>query len=207
MRKFPKLEAKEFQIFKKLNSPAKILDFLNTLPINFESHGNTCRSPLETLKHKEAHCLEGAMLAAAILWFHGEKPILMDLQSVYKDDDHVVTLFKKSGRWGAISKTNHAVLRYREPIYRTLRELAISYFHEYFMDDGVKTLRTNSNPFSMLRYNASWLTDKKSLHYVAEDLDDSPHFDLLPENASRRLRKADKIEIEAGKITEWKNKS
>lgn len=206
MRQFPKLQLKEFRIFKKLNSPAKIQDFLDTLPINFESHGNTCRSPLETLKRKEAHCLEGAMLASAILWSHGERPLLLDLRSVYRDDDHVVTLFKKSGRWGAISKTNHAVLRYREPIYKTVRELATSYFHEYFMNDGIKTLRTYSAPFSMLGYGTSWLTDNKSLRYIAEDLDVSKHFELLPKNAHRNLRRADKIEIEAGKITEWKER-
>jgi hypothetical protein len=206
MRAFPKLEQKEFRIFKKLNSPAKIQDFLDTLPINFESRGNTCRSPLETLKKKEAHCLEGAMLASAILWSHGERPLLMDLKSVYRDDDHVVTLFKKSGRWGAISKTNHAVLRYREPVYKTIRELAMSYFHEYFMDDGVKTLRTYSAPLNMLRYGLSWLTDKNSLRYIAGGLDDSPHFELFPEKLARRFRRADKIEIEAGKITKWKKK-
>lgn len=149
--------------------------------------------------------MEGAMLAAACLWYHGEKPLLLDLRTIYRDDDHVVAPFRKSGRWGAISKTNHAVLRYREPVYASVRELAMSYFHEYFLDDGAKTLRTHSVPFSMLRYGSSWLTDPGSLLRIAEDLDSSPHLELLPENGSRRLRRADKIEIEAGKITEWKN--
>jgi len=204
MRKFPSTAAKKLRIFKKLSSPARIQNFLDTLPINFEEGGRTCRSPLSVLKKGEAHCLEGAMLAAAALWFHGERPLLLDLRSVYRDDDHVVTLFRHAGRWGAISKTNHAVLRYREPVYKNVRELAMSYFHEYFMDDGVKTLRTHSTPFNLLRYDASWLTDGKDVHYVAEDLDDSPHLELISENSIRRLRRADGIEIKVGKIVEWK---
>lgn len=204
MRKFPANLEKEFHIFKKLNLAAKIQNFLDTLPINLEKGGRTCRSPLSVLEKKEAHCLEGAMFAAACLWFHGEEPLLLDLRSVYRDDDHVIALFREGGRWGAISKTNHAVLRYREPVYKNIRELAMSYFHEYFMDNGAKTLRTHSAPFSLLRYDSSWLTDKKNLHYVSRDLDDSPHLELIPGKAVRRLRRADKIEIEAGKIVEWK---
>jgi hypothetical protein len=204
MRKFPSTLKKEFRIFKKLNSPKKIQNFLDTLPINLEEGGRTCRSPLEVLERKEVHCIEGAMFSAACLWFHGERPLLLDLRSVYRDNDHVVALFRQAGHWGAISKTNHAVLRYREPAYRTIRELAMSYFHEYFLDNGAKTLRTYSTPLNLLRYGPSWLTDKKNLTYISEDLDDSPHFELLPENLIRRLRKADKIEIEAGKLVEWK---
>ncbi len=117
----------------------------------------------------------------------------------------MVALFRENRRWGAISKTNHAVLRYREPVYKNIRELAMSYFHEYFLDDGAKTLRTHSAPFKLLRYDSSWLTDKKNLHYISRDLDDSPHPELIPEKAVRRLRRADTIEIKAGKIVEWKN--
>lgn len=205
MHKFPAELKKEFRIFKKLSSSSKIQDFLDALPVNFEKGGRTCRSPLEVLKRKEAHCLEGAMLAAAALWFHGERPLLLDLRTVYRDDDHVVALFSKAGRWGAISKTNHAVLCYREPVYKNVRELAMSYFHEYFLDDGAKTLRTYSAPFSLLRYSPTWLTDKKDIHYIAEDLDDSLHIDLISERHVRNLRRADKVEIKAGRIVEWKN--
>jgi len=194
MRKFPDKYKKDFAVFKKLNTPAKVQDFLNKIPINFEPHGETCRSPLSSLRHKQAHCLEGAYLAAAALWFHGREPLLLDLRTVPRDDDHVVALFKESGRWGAISKTNHAVLRYREPIYASIRELAMSYFHEYFLDDGKKTMRDYSAPFSLLKYGDKWLAS----------LDDSRHFKIFPKNSHIRLRPADKVEIEAGKIVEWK---
>ena len=201
MRNFPDLQHKEFAIFKKLRSPAKIQDFLDAIPINFETEGETCRSPLITLKHKEAHCMEGALLAAAALWRHGERPLLLDLKSA--DDDHVVTLFKYKTRWGAISKTNHAVLRWRDPVYKTVRELAMSYFNEYFLDNGRKTLRSFSTPFSLLRYGKSWLAAEENLWHIAADLDDSPHFNILANGAARRLRRADSLEIEAGKLTQW----
>ena len=197
MRRFPKSKLKEFEVFKKLNSPAKIQDFVDSIRINF---GETCRSPLMALRHKEAHCVEGAMLAAAILWHQGKKPLLLDLETTVDDDSHVVALFKRKNRWGAISKTNHAILRYRDPVYKTVRELAMSYFNEYFLDSGIKTLRNYSAPFSLLKYNEYWLTSKKSLRDIVKDLEKSEHFKILPNNGTRHLRLADPIELKAGKL-------
>ncbi|HSE56795.1 MAG TPA: hypothetical protein VLB02_01785 [Candidatus Paceibacterota bacterium] len=198
------LTKEETAIFKQLKTPAKIQDFLNSLPFNFELKGETCRSPRRVLQHKTAHCLEGALFAAAALWFHGHKPLLLDLKSTKKDFDHVVALFKKDGCWGAISKTNHAVLRYREPIYKTVRELALSYFHEYFLDDGSKTLRSFSRPLSLKQFGTSWITAEEDLWDIGATLDDAPHSPILTPSAIKNLRKADKVEIEAGKITEYK---
>ena len=204
MRNFPDLQHKEFTVFKKLKSPKRIQDFLDAIPINFETGGETCRSPLMTLKHNEAHCMEGAMLAAAALWRHGERPLLLDLKSADNDDDHVVTLFRYKDHWGAISKTNHAVLRWRDPIYKTVRELTMSYFNEYFLDSGQKTLRSFSAPFNLLRYGKNWLATEENLWHIAADLDDSPHFNIMENGATRRLRRADPLEIEAGKLTQWR---
>lgn len=212
MRKFPKTGLKEFRIFKKLNSPRKIQDFLNKLPMNFEPDGDTCRSPLMALREGEAHCMEGALLAAAALWHHGEKPLLLDLRTAKGDDYHVVTLFRRprrSGRggyWGALSKTNHPVLRYRDPVYKTVRELAVSFFNEYFLNDGRKTLRSYSAPFSLLRYGDSWLTSEKDLSRISADLDRARHFKLVENAAVRNLRRADPLEIKATKFTEWKER-
>ncbi len=175
------LNKKEIKIFKKLNTPAKIQDFIDKLLPNFEKSGETCSSPRTTLARGTAHCLEGAYLAAAILWFHGEKPLLLDLKSSKKDFDHVVTLFKKDGYWGAISKTNHAVLRYREPVYKTIRELALSYFHEYFTNhDGRKTLRSFSRPFNLKKFGKSWIIINEDLWDIGAALDDSPHIEIVP---------------------------
>src|SRR6185369_11408520 len=143
----------ELAVFKRLNSPKKVQDFLDKLPINFEEHGDTCYSPRQLLKQKKSHCSEGAIFAATAFWYHGGKPMLMDLKAPGDDFDHVVALFKVHGYWGAVSKTNHAVLRYREPIYKTLRELALSYFHEYFLHDGTKTLREYSRLFDLNYFN------------------------------------------------------
>ncbi len=197
----------EIKLFKSLNSPAKIQDFLETLKANFEAGGETCRSPLEVVRHKTAHCMEGAMLAAAILEFHGHKPLVLDLRSIKKpyDDDHVVAVFKQFGCWGAISKSNHAVLRYREPVYKTIRELVLSYFHEYFTHDGKKTLREYSRPLNLNRFNKlNWRTTEKTLFQIPRYLDRIKHHPILSPVQIKNLRKADKLEIAAGKLTEWK---
>ena len=197
------LDHKEWQVLKRLNTPAKIQDFLNSMPFNFEEKGGTHYSVRYALKEKKAHCFEGALLAAAALWIHGRKPLLLDLKTARPDFDHVVTLFQEGKYWGAISKTNHAVLRYREPIYKSVRELAMSYFHEYFLPSGKKTLRSFSKPFD-LSGSTHWLTTEENLADLAHTLDISPHTRILSSKQVRNLRRADKIEIEAGDIVEFK---
>ena len=127
----------------------------------------------------------------------------MDLQTAKNDTDHVVTLFKEDNLWGAVSKTNHAVLRYRDPVYTTVRELAMSYFNEYFLDNGKKTLRAFSTPFSLLCFDNEWLTSPENLWGISDELDKSPHFEIVKKDTIKRLRPADSIEIQAGKIVEW----
>ena len=132
-----------------------------------------------------------------------QKPLILDLRSNSRDFDHVVALFKKNGYWGAISKTNHAVLRYREPVYRTVRELALSYFHEYFDDQGRKNLREYSEPFDLNNYKGNWIDNKEYLWDLELKLDNSRHYSILNKKQIASLRKADQVEIKAGKITEW----
>lgn len=206
MKRFPAYLQETFSAFKRLDSPAKVQDFLGRMKFNFERSGETCRSPLMVLKHREAHCLEGAMFAAAALWYHGREPLLLDLRTAKGDFDHVVALFMENSRWGAVSKTNHAVLRYRDPVYRDPRELAMSYFNEYFLDSGKKTMRSFSKPFSLLRFNSMWLTAKHDLWHIGAALDDAQHIDILPARTGNMLRKADAVEIRAGKITEQRKK-
>ncbi len=199
--------ASEKKLFKKLNSPAKIQDYLNTLSFNFEEEGDTCFSPRMVIKVGKAHCMEGALFAAAVLEFHGEKPVILDLRSSFKpfDFDHIIAIFKKFGYYGAISKTNHAVLRYREPVYKTLRELVLSFFHEYFLDTGYKTLREYSKPLNVTHFdNISWRTSEENLFYIPEYLDASVHYSLLSKEQIKNLRKADRVEVDAGKLVEFK---
>lgn len=193
--------AAERKIYDKLNSPPKIQDFLNSLKTNFEKDGDTCFSPRIVLARGEAHCVEGAVLAAAILRHHGFEPLLLDLESSKKDFDHVVAIFRKDCCWGAISKTNHAVLRYREPIYKTIRELVMSYFHEYFIDNGKKTLRRYSAPVNLKKFDSkNWATTEEEVWFIPEHLANVKHFDILTRAQIARLRKADEIEIGAGKL-------
>ena len=138
----------EFATLARLSTPQKIQNYLNALPQNFEPDGQTCLSVREVLHQKRAHCIEGAMLAALALWIQGEPPLLLDLKAT-RDYDHVVALFRRGGHWGAISKTNPPLLRYRDPVYRTLRELAMSYFHEYANRRHQKTLRSWAGPFDL----------------------------------------------------------
>ena len=200
------LNKNDYETLKRLSTPIKIQDFLDSLAFNWEKKGNTLLSPRRVLKEKKAHCIEGALLAATALWIAGESPLVMNLSPKYgRDDfDHVVTLYKRRGLYGAISKTNHACLRFRDPIYRTPRELALSYFHEWFINKTrEKVLKLYSKPFDMRRIGTDWITAEKNLWEIADVLDAFPHYELVPKNNWRFVRKADTMEIKAGTIIEW----
>lgn len=194
-----------YNILKKLNTPVKIQDFIDSIKINFEENGDTIFSPMTVLEKGECHCIEGAILAALAFRVQGESPLVIDLAANNNDYDHVVAVFKKYNKWGAISKTNHAVLRYREPIYNSIRELAMSYFHEYSNNrDGKKTLRSYSLPVNLKRFDhLGWMTTKEEIMYIPEYLVDVKHYPILNRKQIRNLRLMDKIEIKTGQITEW----
>lgn len=199
------LTSSELRLLRKLDKPWKIQDYLDSFTINHELEGDTCLSPRRVMRERRAHCLEGAMLAALAFRLHGERPLVMDLTSAAPDYDHVVALFKRQGCWGAVSKTNHAVLRYREPVYRTLRELVLSYFHEYFMDSGYKTLRSYSGPVDLSRFDRQgWMTSEQDVWFVENHLYKVKHYPLLNRSQIATLRSAHPIEIKSGKIVEWK---
>ncbi|MCW1930655.1 MAG: hypothetical protein KIH62_005115 [Candidatus Kerfeldbacteria bacterium] len=194
----------ERKLFSRLRSPIAIQNFLDSIPTNWEKNGETCMSPRMSLRAKKMHCMEGALCAAAALWFNGEKPLVMDLRAD-GDDDHVVALYTRNGYWGAISKTNHATLRFRDPIYKTLRELALSYFHEYFLNTtGKKVLRKYSaRPFDLSRFGNYWITSKENLFEIPEAIDDARHISVVPLKNLRLLRLADSMERKAGNLIEW----
>lgn len=195
----------EGRIFARLNSAKKIQDYLDTLAINFEIKKETYMSPRRVIRAQTAHCFEGALFACATLAYHGQKSLLLDLVTIARDEDHVVALFKERGLWGAISKTNNPILRYRDPVYKTVRELAMSYFHEYILNDGTKSLRRYSKSFDLSRYSPlKWITAEDDLHWLADALDESPHLEIAPPKTIRRLRKASKLEVRAINIVEWK---
>ena len=185
-------------LFSSLNSPSKVQDYLDTLSINFELSGESNFPPIEVFKKKTAHCFEGAVFAAAALAFHGHKPLLMDFATAYDDEDHTIALFRRNNRWGAISKTNHAVLKYRDAIYKSPRELAMSYFHEYYLWDGRKSLRAYSAPFDLSKYPPEkWITSGESLDWVMAKLAKSRYFPVVPANFERQLRRVSDVELRA----------
>lgn len=192
------------RLFARLSTPSKLQDYLDTLPVNFELSGESNFSPIQVFEKKTAHCFEGAVFAAAVLAYHGHAPLLMDFATAYDDEDHTVALFKRGKYWGAISKTNHAVLKFRDPIYASPRELAMSYAHEYFMWDGRKSLRAYSKPFDLSKYAPEkWVTSGESLDWLMTEVSHSRYFPVIPKNFERHLRRASKVELEALKTIDF----
>jgi hypothetical protein len=198
------LSTRERQAFARLDTPRKIQTFLDRLPVNFSLDGDTAMSPRRVLQTRMAHCAEGAVFAAAALAYHGRSPLLMDIRALPSDQDHIVTLFRERGLWGAISKTNHAILRWRDPIYRSVRELAMSYAHEYCLPGGKKSMLSYSKPFSLARYTPkSWVIAAEDLDQLLVDLDSSPHLPVAPPQALRKRRRASRVEMLSQDVVEW----
>ena len=179
-------DAGETRVLKALKTPERIQRFLDTeIAYNKEPDGDTLRSPRRVLRDQVAHCMEGALLAAAALRVQGFPPLLLDLEAV-RDDDHVLAVFKQHGHWGAIAKSNFSGLRFREPVYRSLRELVLSYFEHYFNHSREKTLRNYSRPVDLSRFDRiGWMTAEDDLWVIAAHLAKIPHVALLW-NGSRR---------------------
>lgn len=198
------LAAGEFAVLRHLSTPERIQAFLNATPINHEVGGETVLSVREVIRQRRAHCIEGAMFAACALWAHGDPPLVMHLDCHESDYPHVIALFRRHRAWGAISKTNGAPLRYRDPIYRSLRELALSYFHEYSNRRGHKTLRSYSVAFDLRRLDtADWVTSEESCWTAHDRLVRLRHYRLITPRQERLLAKRDAFERRASKLVEY----
>jgi hypothetical protein len=194
----------EFALLRRLNTPQKIQAWLNAVPINFEPDGETVLSVREVIRQRRAHCIEGAFVAACALWVNGEPPLVMHLDCDLSDSPHVITLFRRGAYWGAISKTNGLPLRYRDPIYRDLRELALTYFHEYFNKRGHKTLRSYSSAFDMRRIDpALWVTGGNTCWEAHDRLAALRHYDLISKRHEKLLTPRDPFERAMAKNVEY----
>jgi hypothetical protein len=194
----------EHRVFARLDTPQKIQHFLEKMPANFEPKGDTAMSPRRVLQEQVCHCSEAAIFAVAVLAYHGHRGWLMDLQALPSDQDHIVALFRERGLWGAVSKTNHAILRWRDPIYRSVRELAMTYAHEYCLPGGKKSMLAYSRPFSLTRYAPGrWVTAPEDLDWLLFDLDLSPHVPLAPRRAMAGRRRSTTVELRAQEVVEW----
>ncbi len=184
----------ELRKLRGLKDPYGIQRFLDRLPYHL---ANTAWSPRLVLREGTAHCLEGAIFAAAALRANGHPPLIVDFEAEH-DTDHVLAVFRVNGHWGAIAKSNYTGCRYREPVYRTLRELAMSYFNIYFNLRRERTLRTFSRPVNLTRFDDQhWMTTEKPIWFIAYHLVDIRHYKLLPRGMSRRLHRVDERTFQA----------
>ena len=191
---------RELALFRSLNSPAKIQHFLDRLPYDKEPEGPRCRSPRMVLRDRTAHCMEGALLGAAALRQLGLPPLVLDLEAV-RDDDHVLAIYRERGCCGAVAKSNYSGLRFREPVYRTLRELAMSYFEHYYNLRREKTLRKYSRPVNLRRFDGmGWMTAEEDPWVIPEYLCTISHTALVTEGMVKELSRVDDRLFAAGLV-------
>jgi hypothetical protein len=189
------LSPENFRTLLALKTPARIQKLLDALEYQY---ADTAWSPQRVLRERKGHCMEGALLAAAALRVNGYPPLLMDLEAVH-DDDHVVAVYRERGLWGSIAKSNFAGLRFRAPIHRTLRELALSYFEHYYNLRGERTLRAYSRPVNLKRLDSRhWMTSEEDVWCVPELLIEARHYPLFPNKVARELPRLDRRSFEAG---------
>ncbi|MEW6366477.1 MAG: hypothetical protein AB1714_17765 [Acidobacteriota bacterium] len=185
----------ERRLLWSLRSPVEVQAFLDDIPYSTDSR---YRCPRSVVQDRVAHCFDGAVFAAAALSTTGHRPLLMDLFAV-RDDDHVVALFRKNGHWGAVAKSNCSGLRFREPIFRSLRELALSYFEFYFNLDSEKTLRSYSVPVDLRSLDSEhWISRDETMKLIAERLNAARHWPLLTRSMARALSITDPRTYAAG---------
>ncbi len=187
----------ETEFFKTLSNPDKIQSFLDSTDYN---PSYECRSPMHVIRKRSAHCFEGALFAAAALQFIGHSPLIVDMKA-YNDDDHVIAVFKENNHWGAVAKSNFTTLRFREPVYRTIRELVMSYFDFYFNTAGDKSLRSFSLPLNLTIFDKrNWTTTGDDLEYIGDKLENTRHFQVVNSIMIKNLKKASDSMLKAGML-------
>lgn len=193
-----RLTKREKKILEKLTTPARIQNFLDAVPYSTEA---VYRCPLSVLRDQVAHCFDGALFAAAVMRRIGYPPLIMNLIPNHRDDDHVLALFRNGRHWGAVAKSNFTGLRFREPIFRTLRELVLSYFEQYYNTAGEKTLRGYTRPLNLEIFDRQgWMVNDRPLEFIATKLDRIRRFPLLTRSMISRLQPVDRRSHRAGLV-------
>lgn len=189
---------KEEKVFLKgFKDPWSIQIFLDSVAYN---PAYECRSPRWVIRKRSAHCFEGALFAAAALDFLGYKPLIVDMKA-FNDDDHVIAVFREEGYWGAVAKSNFTSLRFREPVYRSLRELIMSYFDFFFNIYGEKSLRSYSLPFNLSLFNKrNWAITDDDLEYIGDKIESLYHFPVVSEKMINKLNIASDSMLRAGML-------
>jgi hypothetical protein len=187
----------EIKFLKTMSDPDKIQGFLDSIDYNPNPE---CRSPRWVIRKRSAHCFEGALFSAACLEFMGYKPLLVDMRA-WNDDDHVIAVFQKNGHWGSVAKSNFTTLRYREPVYRSIRELVMSYFDFYFNLNGEKSLRSYSRPLDLSVFRSrNWATTDEDLEFIGDKLDSLRHYPVVSDTMIKGLFRASAISLKAGML-------
>lgn len=189
------IEEREF--LKKFSDPWAIQVYLDSIDYNLDYE---CRSPRWVIRKRSAHCFEGALFAASVLDHIGYKPMIVDMKA-FNDDDHVIAVFREDGYWGAVAKSNFTSLRFREPVYRSLRELIMSYFDFFFNINGDKSLRSYSLPFDLTLFNKrNWATTDEDLEYIGDKIESLHHFPVASEKMIKKLNIASDSMLKAGML-------
>lgn len=192
------LTRSETNLLRRLSTPEKVQRYLDDLVYNVEKEGDTVRSPRRVMRDRTAHCAEGAFFAAAAFRMNGRPPLLVDLEAD-NDDDHVLAVYRDRGLWGSVATSKFSGLRFRAPVYRTLRELVMSYFDDYYNWDGDRTLRAYSRPLSLARFDRiNWMTAEEDLWPVIDWLTVAHHTPLLPPGVAKTLPRVDRRSFQAG---------
>jgi len=190
------LHKKELKVFLRLTSPVKIQNFLDSLPYSDEAR---YRCPRSVLQDNKAHCYDGAVFAAAALQMIGFPPLLVEMLPNDRDDDHILAVFRQGKCWGAVAKSNFVGLRYREPVYRSLRELIMSYFESYFNIAGERTLLGYTAPLNLNRFNkVDWLIDNSAMDVIGDALNGVRKYRIMTPAMTRKLTCVDKRSYKAG---------
>ena len=192
----------ELRLLRRLDTPMKVQLYLNGL--GYDAVPGTA-SPRRVMRERKANCFEGALLAAAALREQSRPPLVMDMRAE-NDDDHVIAVFREGGRWGAVAKSNFTGIRFREPVYKTIRELVMSYFDFFFNSLGEKTLREYSRPMSLRRFDRDdWMTTEGDISDIGDVLDAMKHYKILTPGQVRRLEPVDKDVFRAGLLVAKKS--
>ena len=192
------LSPREARTLRQLTPAWRIQKFLDGL--DYDVKGEGCRSPRRVLRERKVQCMDGALFAAAALRVQGERPLLLDLEAVF-DDDHVLALYRRDGLWGAVARSNYSGLRFREPLFRTVRDLALSYVEGYFNLRRQKTLRRFSRPFDLSRFDRiEWMTAEEDLWEIPNHLVEIRHERLLTPAQERSLAPVSRVVFAAGLV-------
>lgn len=190
----------EMSLLRSLSPEWRIQEFLDDL--SYDTTGAFCRSPRRVIRDRECQCMDGALFAAAALRVQGRTPLILDLEAEFDlDDDHVLAVFRGRHGWGAIARSNYSGLRFREPFFRTIRELVMSYYESYFNLKRDKSLRRYSRPVNLARFDRlEWMTSELDLWAIPEYLVDIPHTPIAPARALNRAAKVDRRMFAAGLV-------